>query len=138
LWLRLKFNDEIKGKFNKEFFAENFSCRLNSKVVHFLRYGVCHGYMDLDYRLELLIFELILTLFEASIVFWCSWGSPENWLEPKAKSPLGNLACPNPWNALYIETTFAVWYSLFEFDTNFSLYLLSQDKWPLMKGSNFS
>jgi len=35
--------------------------------------------------------------------FWCSWGSIEIWLEPKAEPPSGNLACPNPWNSLYVK-----------------------------------
>ncbi len=30
-----------------------------------------------------------------SIIFRGSWGSIENWHEPKAKPPSGNLACPN-------------------------------------------
>jgi len=34
------------------------------------------------------IFESFLTTFEASIVFWGSWGSSENWLEPKTLPPL--------------------------------------------------
>jgi len=38
----------------------------------------------------------MLTPFEASMIFWCSWGSVENWLEPKAEPPSENLARPNP------------------------------------------
>jgi hypothetical protein len=49
----------------------------------------------------LLIFESILTPFKQSIVFWSCWDSIENWLEHKTEPPLGNLACPSPWNALY-------------------------------------
>jgi hypothetical protein len=41
------------------------------------------------------IFGWILTTFESSSIFGGSWGSIENWLEPKAKPPSGNLACPN-------------------------------------------
>jgi len=46
----------------------------------------------------MLLFEsiLFLTPIEVSIVFLCSRGSIENWLEPKAKPLLGNLAYPNP------------------------------------------
>jgi len=44
----------------------------------------------------MIIFGLILTTFEMSIIFGGSWGSIENWLEPKTEPPLGNLACPNP------------------------------------------
>jgi len=50
---------------------------------------------DLDYQSKLLIFELILTSFKPSIIFGGSWGSTENWLEPKTKPPLRNLTCPN-------------------------------------------
>jgi hypothetical protein len=31
-----------------------------------------------------------------SSIFGGSWGSIENWLEPKTKPPAGNLACSNP------------------------------------------
>ena len=44
--------------------------------------------MDLDYRIEMIIFESILTIFEASIIFVGSWGNIGNWLEPKNKPPL--------------------------------------------------
>jgi len=43
----------------------------------------------------MIIFGSILTNSESSI-FGCSWGSIENWLEPKTKPPSGNLACLNP------------------------------------------
>ncbi len=58
------------------------------------RYRVCHGFR---FRLQskLLIFESILTSFKPSIVFEGSWGSTENWPEPKTEPQLGNLACPN-------------------------------------------
>jgi len=49
---------------------------------------------ELDYQTEMIIFGSILTTFESSSVFEGSWGSIENWLEPKT----GN--CPNRWNAL--------------------------------------
>jgi len=38
---------------------------------------------------------LIFATFESSSIFGGSWGSIENWLEPKIKPPSGNLACPN-------------------------------------------
>jgi len=38
----------------------------------------------------MIIFGSILATSELS------WGSIENWLEPKAEPPLGNLACRNP------------------------------------------
>jgi len=50
---------------------------------------------------KIIIFQSILTTFKSSIIFRGSWGSNENWLEPKAEPPLGYLACPNPRNTLY-------------------------------------
>jgi hypothetical protein len=44
----------------------------------------------------MIIFGLILTTFELSIIFGGSWGNIENLLEPKTEPPSGNLACPNP------------------------------------------
>ena len=38
---------------------------------------------ELDFRPEMIIFESILTTFEASHIFRGSWGSSENQLEPK-------------------------------------------------------
>jgi hypothetical protein len=35
-------------------------------------------------------------IFGLSSIFGGSCGSIENWLDPKTKPPLGNLACPNP------------------------------------------
>jgi hypothetical protein len=43
----------------------------------------------------MIIFGSIFTTFELSSIFGGSWGSNENWLEPKTEPPLGNLACPN-------------------------------------------
>jgi len=34
--------------------------------------------------------------------FGVSWGGIENWLELNSEPPLGNLACPNPLNAVYV------------------------------------
>ena len=36
----------------------------------------------------MIVLEPILTTFEASVIFWCSWGSSRNWLEPQDKQPL--------------------------------------------------
>ena len=55
---------------------------------------------DLDYQSKMIIFELIFTTFEASVIFWGSWGSIENQLESKTKPPFAILDCPNLWNAL--------------------------------------
>jgi len=45
----------------------------------------------------MIIFGSILTTLElSSILGGSSWGSIENWLEPKTKHPLGNLGYPNP------------------------------------------
>ncbi len=49
----------------------------------------------------MIIFESILTTFEASFIFWASRGKIENWLELKIEPPLANLALQNPWNTLY-------------------------------------
>ncbi len=46
----------------------------------------------------MIIFESTLTTFEASFIFWGSWGSIKNWLELKIKPPLAD-----PWNTLYNE-----------------------------------
>jgi hypothetical protein len=43
----------------------------------------------------MIIFESNFTIFKLSVVFLDSWGSRENWLEPKTKPPVGNLACSN-------------------------------------------
>jgi len=43
----------------------------------------------------MILFGSILTTFKLSIVFKGSWGSIENWLEPKTKPPSGNIACQN-------------------------------------------
>ncbi len=48
----------------------------------------------------LLIFGSILTTFDASFIFWGSWGSIKNWLELKIEPSLANLACLNWWNTL--------------------------------------
>ncbi len=55
---------------------------------------------DLDYWIEMIIFGLILTTYDSSSIFGGSWGSTEDWLEPKTEPQSGNLACPNLWNAL--------------------------------------
>ncbi len=49
----------------------------------------------------MIIFESTLTTFEASLLFWGSWGSIKNWLELKIEPPLADLASLNPWNTLY-------------------------------------
>jgi hypothetical protein len=40
----------------------------------------------------MIIFGLILTTFVLSSIFGGSWGSIENWREPKTKLPSRNLA----------------------------------------------
>ena len=37
---------------------------------------------DLDKRIQLTIFESIVTIFELSVIFWGSRGSSGNWFEP--------------------------------------------------------
>jgi len=56
---------------------------------------------DLDLQIEMIIFESKLTTFKKSIILKGNWCCNENWLEPKTEPLLGNLACPNQWNALY-------------------------------------
>jgi len=61
----------------------------------------------------MLIFGLILNTFESSSIFGGSWGSFENWLEPKTKPPLGNLACPKSVKrsiGQFIVDTFSICY----------------------------
>jgi hypothetical protein len=43
----------------------------------------------------MIIFGLILTTYDSSSIFGGSWGSTEDWLEPKTEPQSGNLACPN-------------------------------------------
>jgi hypothetical protein len=38
----------------------------------------------------MIMFGLILTTLEFSIIFGGSWENIENWLEPKTKTPSGN------------------------------------------------
>jgi hypothetical protein len=66
--------------------------RIDEEGIILLIYRVCH-----EFRLtkRVAFFELILTTFKLSTVFRGSWGSIENWLEPKIEPLLGNLACPN-------------------------------------------
>jgi len=42
---------------------------------------------DLDLKSEMIIFGSILITFESSSIFGGSWGSIENWLEPKIEPP---------------------------------------------------
>ena len=62
---------------------------------------LCKCVMDLDWQSKMIIFESILTTFEASVIFQGSWGSSKNWLEPETVPPKENLTCPNLWNAQY-------------------------------------
>jgi len=56
---------------------------------------------DLDLQNKTIIFGLIFTTFESSIIFGGSWDSIKNWLKPKTDLLSENIACPNPFNALY-------------------------------------
>ncbi len=49
---------------------------------------------DLDQRREIIIFGSILTTIKLSSIFGGSWGSIENWFNPKTERPSGNLALP--------------------------------------------
>ena len=45
---------------------------------------MCHG---IRLTSDMIIFESILTPFEASVIFGGSWGSSGIWREPKTKPP---------------------------------------------------
>ncbi len=62
--------------------------------------GFAECFTYLDEGSKMVSFELILTTLELSVIFWGSWSRNKNGLEPKTKSPLLNLACQNPQNAL--------------------------------------
>ncbi len=57
-------------------------------------------FTEFDDGNEIITFESFLTAFEATFVFWGSWGNSRNWLELKIEPPKANLACPYWWNAL--------------------------------------
>ncbi len=49
-------------------------------------YRVCQGFrLSLDNESEIIIFESLLTTFEANSTFWDFWGFSGNWLEHKTK-----------------------------------------------------
>ncbi len=52
---------------------------------------------------QMIIFESILTTFEASYIFWGTLDSNKNWLEPKFEPPLAILACQHWWNTRYFN-----------------------------------
>jgi len=58
---------------------------------YLLRFVHTECVMDLDYGSEMIIW----TTYESSRIFRGSWGSIENWLEPKTEPPLVNLTCLN-------------------------------------------
>ncbi len=87
-----QFQTEINQPFNQGTLnRESVGWQLNT---HF-SYRVCHGFI-----LKRLILSWIWPLINQALFFWGSWGKIENWLEPKIEPLSGNLACPNPWNAL--------------------------------------
>ncbi len=81
----------------------------------------------------MIFIESTLTTFEASFIFWGSWGSIKNWLELKIDPPSADLALLNPWNTLYLRG-----YSLRTYSTkvvpNFQFFALVElDAILLMK-----
>ena len=54
---------------------------------------MCVTYVDSHN--EMIIFELVLTNFEVSVIFLRSWGI-ENWFEPKTKQSIPNKAKLSP------------------------------------------
>ncbi len=71
------------------------------------------GFTDLDQSSEIIIFESIFTVFEASSIFWGSWGCSINWLELKIKPLLAYLVYLNWWNTLYNTKWIKFVFSLF-------------------------
>ena len=60
---------------------------------------------DLDYQIELPIFEPILTSFKLSIVFRGIWGNSVNWLKSKIEPPsiIANFSCPLCSKQLFVD-----------------------------------
>jgi len=56
-----------------------------------------------NFKLNYICYHLVFLVIIEKIRLsnGCNWGSIENWLESQTEPPLGNLACPNPSNALY-------------------------------------
>ncbi len=61
-------------------------------------------FTDLNHGKELLIFELILTTFDASPIFEAAWAVMK--ISLSLKSNQANLACRNMWNTLYVTNMF--------------------------------
>ncbi len=55
---------------------------------------------------NVIIFESNLTFLKLSIIFRGSWGSCVSWVELEIDKSSANLACPNPWNTLYVFDSF--------------------------------
>jgi len=84
---------------------------------------------DFDQRIEMIIYDSILTTFKSSIVFRCSSDSSDNWLESKIEPPSGNLAWPNPWNTMYhYQYQISVSYNFNKASETFLTCPLSQSK----------
>jgi len=56
----------------------------------------------------MIILGLIVTTFKLCSIFGGSWGSTENWLEPKTEPPSGNLPCPNSVKRSVDDQTFQI------------------------------
>ncbi len=57
-------------------------------------------FISLDWGIEMIIFQSILTTFTASVIFRGRWKSSKNWIELKIVPLSANLACLNRWNTL--------------------------------------
>ena len=73
----------IKSRFYQQFWSQSyaegyFSCFLWLQHLKKLHH-------TLDQRSVMIIFESLLTTFEASIIFWGSWGIRKNRLVPKTE-----------------------------------------------------
>ncbi len=74
-----------------------------------LHHAECHGFRLMNSCLsKIIIFESVFTTFKLNILFRGSWGSSVDWLEPKNDPTIGNLACPNLWNAVKFQHSYTV------------------------------
>ena len=91
-----KWNNMDSSRLESRFWYSQvfISQKLNPESRLFNRWSrVCHEWRSR----EMITFESLLTTFEASNIFWGSWGSSKIWLEPKTELSLPSLTkliCP--------------------------------------------
>jgi hypothetical protein len=71
-----------------------FQIKKKRKRRHFFKIRTTECVTDLDQRSKMIIFGSILTTFESSSIFGGSWGSIENWFEPKIQTTIGIFSLP--------------------------------------------